>query len=243
MTDQSIRLPRFAQTPPAPCPYLRGQMERKVFTELVGEDAQSLNDALTQIGFRRSQNVSYKPSCEHCDACISVRVPVMGFAPSRSMRRISQRSADLRETGVPLDVSAEQFDLMRRYLAVRHADGGMAEMDLFEFAEMVEHSPVDSFVMEYRLAAPDGDGDGRLIAACLSDVLSNGLSMIYSFFDPAERRRSLGTHMILSHINLARRLGLGYIYLGYWIANCRKMDYKARFRPLEKLGPRGWIPF
>lgn len=213
-----------------------------MFTELVGDPAQALNDALTQIGFRRSQNVLYKPACDGCNACISVRIPVNQFAPTRSMRRILSRNDDLSKARAPLEISAEQFSLMRRYLAARHADGGMANMDIHEFSEMVEHSPVDSFVMEYRTRTDEGEA-GPLVAACLSDLMTDGLSMVYSFYDPDVRRRSLGTFMILTHVDLARRMGLHYVYLGFWIENCRKMAYKTRFRPLEMLGVEGWVPF
>lgn len=243
MTDQSVRLPRFVLTPPGPCPYVEDRIERKVFTELIGDNAQELNDALTQIGFRRSQNVLYKPACDECTACVSVRIPVKDFESGRGLRRIERRNDDLVEDTVSLEITAEQYGLMRRYLTARHFEGGMAQMDLHEFADMVERSPVDSFVMEYRRPAEGAEGDSQLVAACLCDVMEDGLSMVYSFFDPRIEGRSLGTYIILSHIKLARGLGLGYVYLGYWIDNCRKMAYKERFRPLEMLGPKGWVAF
>ncbi len=244
MTDQSIGLPNFSLTVPAPCPYLPDRRERKIFTQLIGENAQSLNDALTQVGFRRSQNVVYKPACDGCDACVSVRIPVDGFRPVRWMRRILRTNADLDVRASGLASTDEQFHLLRRYLKSRHPDGGMAEMDLYDFMEMVEASPVDTFIVEYRMPSTgEQPRYGDLVGACLTDMMSDGLSMVYSFYDPDQDRRSLGSYIILSHVELARRLRLPYVYLGYWIAGCRKMDYKARFRPLEMLTDDGWEPF
>jgi len=209
-------------------------MERKVFTRLAGDNPRSLNDALTHAGFRRSQGIAYKPACEQCHACVSVRIPVAHVTPSRWMRRISRRNDDLVAEIVSAMATEEQYALLKRYLDARHAGGGMADMDAFEYAVMVEDSPVETHLVEYRNKA------GDLVGACLTDVLSDGLSLVYSFFDPDLPERSLGSHMVLSQIDLARSLGLEFVYLGYWIEGCRKMVYKGRFRPLEGLGPEGW---
>lgn len=242
MTLQSNRFPRFYVTPAGPCPYLPGRVERKVFTELKGSDAQALNDALTLIGFRRSQNVAYRPACEDCQCCVSVRVRVDEFEPTRSMRRVIAKNKDLEMREAPAWASDEQFTLLKRYLRFRHPDGGMTHMDAIDFASMIESSPIDSRIMEYRLRPDEGGegGTGRLMAACLTDVLSDGLSLVYSFFDPEEKARGLGNYVVLSHVDYARSLGLPYVYLGYWIADCRKMAYKTAFQPLEKLTPDGW---
>ena len=243
MTDQSLSLPKFSLTAAAPCPYRPGQQERKIFTELFGPGAQGLNDTLTATGFRRSQNVAYRPACEACEACVSVRVPVASFVPSRSQQRVLSRNRTLSETFTEPVVDEEQFLLIRQYLESRHADGGMADMDLMDYANMVEASPVKSFLAQYRLPpSEENDFEGRLVAVCLADFLHDGLSLIYSFFDPALSARSLGTLMVLGQIGLAARLSLPYVYLGYWIEDCRKMAYKNRFRPLEFLGPEGWRP-
>jgi leucyl-tRNA---protein transferase len=242
LTDQSFQFPRFFVTAPAPCPYLDGQEERKVFTDLSAADAQDLNDALSRVGFRRSQSVAYRPACETCNACISVRVLAQEFKPNRSMRRTMSQNRDLKVTSMDAFATPEQFELMKKYLANRHSDGGMTEMDEFEYTEMVELSPVATSVVEYR--EPPGEHDnlqpGKLVAAVLTDVMSDGLSMVYSFFDPESKRISLGTTMILDHIERTRKAGLPYIYLGYWVKGSPKMDYKTRFKPYEKLGPRGW---
>ncbi|MCF4164285.1 arginyltransferase [Zavarzinia compransoris] len=237
MTEHpTVRFPYFFVTVPAPCPYLPGRMERKVFTRLNGDDPVGLNDALTHAGFRRSQGIAYKPACDGCQACVSVRVPVDRFTFSRNSRRIRTRNADLRLREVPPFATEEQFALLRHYLEARHPGGGMVEMDALDFAAMIEDSPIDTHVAEYR------DGDDQLLAACLVDRLADGLSLVYSFFDPDDETRSLGTNVVLSQIERARILGLPYVYLGYWIEGCRKMVYKARYQPLEGLGPDGWQP-
>lgn len=226
-------------TAPAPCPYLPGRQERKVFTELRGDEAGPLNDALSRVGFRRSQSVAYRPACESCSACISVRVVANEFKLSRNLRRVSERNQDLIVNMTDAIATREQYRLLKTYLSNRHPSGGMADMDFQEFADMVEHSPVDTRLFEYRLPGVDGQ-PGQLIACCLSDVLTDGLSMVYSFFDPAQTRRSLGTYIILHHITAAVERHQHYVYLGYWIEGSAKMDYKSRFKPLERLGPDGW---
>ncbi|TYB83498.1 arginyltransferase [Maritimibacter fusiformis] len=223
--------PQFYVTAPQPCPYLDGRMERKLFTALQGEQAAELNDALSKQGFRRSQNVLYRPSCTECSACLSARIRVADFKPSKSQRRAIRRNTDLtRRTRAPW-ATEEQYDLFRHYLDDRHADGGMADMDVFEFAAMIEETPIKSRVIEY--SAPDEDGGKSLAAVCLTDVLDDGLSMVYSFYDPARAGDSLGTYVILNHIDLAREAGLPYVYLGYWVPGSPKMAYKARFSALE----------
>ena len=238
-----FRFPRFFVTSPAPCPYLAGKTERKVFTELSGNSANELNDALGRIGFRRSQSVAYRPSCADCSACVSVRVCASEFVPSNSQKRNLRRNGDLVATACKPWATEEQYTLLRSYLASRHPDGGMADMDEQDFADMVEQTPVDSYMIEYREPAAD-DGKGRLVGCCLTDRQGDGLSMIYSFFDAGHpMREGLGTYIIADHIQRAAGAGLPYVYLGYWIEGSARMAYKARFRPLEKLGPDGWSRF
>ena len=238
-----FRFPRFFVTSPAPCPYLPGKTERKVFTELSGPHAGELNDALGRIGFRRSQSVAYRPSCLDCTACISVRVVASDFQPSTTHRKMIRRHADLEVTACKPWTTDEQYQLLRRYLRRRHPEGGMVEMDEGDFADMIEQSPVKTYVIEYREPS-QGGRPGRLVGACLTDQQADGLSMIYSFFEPDDPARpGLGTYIILDHIVRAGRAGLPYVYLGYWVENSRRMAYKARFRPLERLGPNGWHRF
>jgi arginyl-tRNA--protein-N-Asp/Glu arginylyltransferase len=244
LTEQPRDAPQFYLTAPSPCPYLEGQEERKVFTHLVGERAGELNDLLTHGGFRRSQSIAYRPACESCRACVSVRVSTADFAPSRNMRRIAERNADIiGEMRSPAPTS-EQYSVFRAYLDARHRNGGMADMTVLDYAMMIEDSHVETKLVEYRAQGPDsrinGRGAGALFGVALTDVLSDGLSMVYSFFDPDEGDRSLGTFMILDHIDRAHRMGLPYVYLGYWVPGSRKMDYKGRCLPQERLLPSGW---
>jgi arginyl-tRNA--protein-N-Asp/Glu arginylyltransferase len=244
VTQHSRDTPQFYLTAPSPCPYLPGREERKVFTHLVGERAPELNDILTHGGFRRSQSIAYRPACETCRACVSVRVVVEDFRPTRSMRRVAERNSDLvAEMRVPVPTS-EQYSVFRGYLDSRHRDGGMADMTVLDYAMMVEDSHVETRIVEFRRRGPDsrisGRGNGPLLGVALTDVLSDGLSMVYSFFDPDVGGRSLGTFIILDHIARARRLGLPYVYLGYWVKGSKKMDYKGRFLPQERLTGDGW---
>ena len=241
MTDQrTARLPQFFLTPGGPCPYLPGRIERKLFARLTGPFAQRLNEALTHSGFRRSQMIAYRPACDGCAACVSVRIVASEFVPSRGQRRISKRNADLLRHQLKGEATREQFALLRTYLDSRHAGGGMSDMGLFDYVAMVEETPVETHLVEYRRASQNGD-PSPLLACGLTDVLRDGLSMVYSFYHPGEIARSLGTHMILDHIAEARRRGLPYVYLGYWIEGSPKMQYKAKFAPLEALRPEGWV--
>lgn len=220
--------PQFYVTAPQPCPYLEGRMERKLFTALQGQNAQKLNDSLSQQGFRRSQNVLYRPSCADCSACLSARIDVSRFTPGRSQRRTIRRNANLDRKATSPWATEEQYELFRTYLDSRHAKGGMADMDVFEFAAMIEETPIRSRVVEY-LDKTSGD----LIAVSLTDVLTDGLSMVYSFYEPERHSDSLGTYMILDHVKIAQEAGLPYVYLGYWVPGSQKMGYKARFSGLE----------
>jgi leucyl-tRNA---protein transferase len=225
--------PQFYVTAPQPCPYLEGRMERKLFTALQGDQAQTLNDSLSKQGFRRSQNVLYRPSCAECSACLSARIRVADFLPSRTQRRILRRNARLLRNATTPWASEDQFALFRRYLDDRHATGGMADMDVFEFAAMIEETPIRSRVIEYTAPPPPGSRDRPLAAVSLTDVFDDGLSMVYSFYDPALSQDSLGTFLILDHVEIAREAGLPYVYLGYWVPGSRKMGYKAGFSAVE----------
>lgn len=238
-----VRFPRFFVTNPAPCPYLPGKTERKVFTELNGVHAPELNEALGRIGFRRSQNVAYRPSCADCKACVAVRIRTNGFEPNATQRRTIRRNSDLSVNACRPWSTNEQFALLRRYLDQRHPEGGMTGMDDFDYADMVEQTPVETHVVEYRLPGQYGRS-GDLIGACITDQQSDGLSMVYSFYEAeAEGRPGLGNFIIMDHILRARAAGLPYVYLGYWVEGAVRMQYKTRYRPLEKLTPEGWVDF
>ena len=225
--------PQFYVTAPQPCPYLDGRQERKLFTALPADNAARLNDALSKQGFRRSQNVLYRPSCAECTACLSARIRVADFQPSRSQRRALKRNSDLRREATSPWATEDQYALFRRYLDSRHSDGGMADMDIFEFAAMIEETPVKSRVVEYTALQGQADARRKLTAVCLTDVLDDGVSMVYSFYDPDRVGDSLGTYIILDHVEIARQAGLPYVYLGYWVPGSRKMGYKANFAAVE----------
>lgn len=240
MNTQATQSPQFYLTAPAQCPYLEEQRERKVFTHLAGPRASEMNDLLTQGGFRRSQNIAYRPACENCRACVSVRIVAGEFEMHRSMRRTVNHNSDIVGKDRPAHATAEQYDLFRTYLDSRHQRGGMADMSIDDYSVMVEETHVDTRLIEYRVTSGQQAEPGELIAVALTDIMSDGLSMVYSFFNPACEKRSLGSFMILDHIQRAQNLGLPYVYLGYWVKGSRKMDYKKRFQPQEHLTGHGW---
>ena len=245
MTEQRKHFPEFYVTAPQPCPYLPGRLERKLFTHLTHDKPPALVDNLLRGGFRRSQNIAYMPYCEGCQACVSVRVLVDAFEPTRSMRRVLDSNGDLVARRLEATPTSEQYALFRAYIDERHSDGGMADMTVLDYAMMVEDSIIDTFVTEYRLKpdplASTPSGRQPLVAGALCDRLSDGISMVYSFFEPDAFKRGLGTFMILDHIAHAKRLGLPYVYLGYWISGSTKMSYKRRFQPQQQLTANGWV--
>lgn len=220
-----------------PCPYIEGMMERKLFTHIAGERAEEINNNLTHAGFRRSQTIAYRPACDKCSACRSVRVAVNDFVPSRNMRKILNRNAAVTSAVLPPSASREQYDLLRRYLDTRHEDGGMSEMTVLDYMSMVEETSLKTNLIEYR------DAENKLVACLLVDEMRDGLSLVYSFFDPDMPMRSLGSYIILDQIARAKKIGLPHIYLGYLIEDCGKMSYKKRFKPLEILDEGGWQPY
>jgi leucyl-tRNA---protein transferase len=226
----------FFATAPLPCPYLPGLTERRLVTELSGRNANTFHDVLSQAGFRRSHCLAYVPVCRNCTACAAVRVRTMDFRPSRSQRRTRSANTDLISVEKPPLATEEQYEVFRRYQKERHADGEMARMTFFDYQTLIGDTPVDTRLIEYR------DRDQRLMGACLTDRMQDGYSAVYSFFDPDEERRSLGTWAILDLIDRARAESLPYVYLGFWIAASHKMAYKSRFQPLEAYTPEGWLP-
>jgi leucyl-tRNA---protein transferase len=240
VTEHKSNFPEFYITAPQPCPYLPGRLERKLFTHLTRDKPDFLIDNLLKGGFRRSQNIAYMPYCDACSACVPVRILVDEFNPKRSLKRIARANCDVTATRKDPAPSTEQYALFRGYIDARHADGGMAEMSVLDYSMMVEDSVVETFVTEYRV--PQGaNGGSELIGVSLCDRLSDGISMVYSFYDPDQSARSLGTYMILDQVEFARRLGLPFVYLGYWIEGSRKMRYKNRFQPQEHLTSKGWV--
>lgn len=225
---------QFYLTIPSPCPYLPGRMERKIFTQLDPLTGPHLNNYLTHAGFRRSQNVIYRPACETCRECRSLRIRTAEFTPSKSFRRIHNANVDLSLSIEEAFATEEQYTLLHRYLISRHHGGGMSEMDFMRYEMMFEECSAETEIIEYR------DKENTLIAAVLIDRLQDGLSMVYSFFEPTIKNRSLGNLMILDQIKRCQNQDLPYLYLGYWVEGSPKMDYKARFKPCEVLGSEGW---
>lgn len=235
MTYKPPRRPQFFYTTaPLPCPYVHGRIERKVVTEIAGPDADALHDRLSRAGFRRSHNIAYAPVCPACSACVPIRIVAHAFRPSGSLRRVARANAGLEGFEVPSRATAEQFALFQRYQNARHGDGDMASMSFYDFRAMVEDTPIETAMVEFR------DQEDTLAGACLIDRLSDGLSAVYSFFAPELARQSPGTYAILWLVERARQLGLPYVYLGYWVPESRKMAYKARFSPSEILANGGW---
>jgi arginine-tRNA-protein transferase len=237
MLHRAQRRPQFFYTTaPLPCPYLAGRTERKVVTELSGPEGEALHDRLSRAGFRRSHNIAYAPVCPGCQSCIPIRIVVDDFQPSRTQRRILRANAGVVAQEVPARATAEQFALFQRYQRARHRDGDMAAMGFYDYRAMVEDTPITTMLIEFR-EAPD-----RLIGACLTDWLKDGLSAVYSYFEPEHANRSLGTLAILQLVERARELGLPYVYLGYWVPQSAKMAYKAGFKPSEILTNGAWHP-
>ena len=235
MSYKPPRRPQFFYTTaPLPCPYVPGRIERKVVTEITGPESDSLHDRLSRAGFRRSHNIAYAPVCPACSSCLPIRIAVDGFTPDRSLRRIARANAGISGADVPARATAEQFQLFQRYQKQRHGDGDMATMSFYDYRAMIEDTPIETALTEFR------DADGRMVGGCLTDRLGDGLSAVYSFFAPELERQSLGTFAILWLIGRARAEGLPYVYLGYWVAESRKMAYKARFRPCEILVGGVW---
>ncbi|WIY53987.1 arginyltransferase [Devosia sp. YIM 151766] len=238
MTDQTPETTQLFLTAAMPCPYLPGRMERKLFTHLSGRRAAMLHQLLSDNGFRRSQNLIYRPACEECSACQSVRIVSQEFKANKRFRRVQRNNADIGVAVQPSVATLEQYDLFKRYLDARHEGGGMTQMSYQDYEYMVEDTPVQSVLVEYRLRELP---DQPLVAVALTDVMPNGLSMVYSFYDPDLADRSLGTFLILDHIEQVRSAGLHYVYLGYWVPDSPKMAYKGDYRPLEvQCGAQGW---
>jgi arginyl-tRNA--protein-N-Asp/Glu arginylyltransferase len=234
--DRTFAAPpqHFYRTASLPCPYVRGRTERKLVTELAGRDAAQFYNALSRAGFRRSHNLAYRPACAGCSACLPVRIPVADFTLTRSLKRIRNLNRDLRIRVAAPNVTVEQYRLFLRYQRLRHSESDMAAMTYGDYRAMVEDSPVATAMVELR------DDAGALRGACLTDVLDDGLSAVYSFYDPDDSKRGLGNLLVLALVDEAVRRHLPYVYLGYLIAESPKMAYKARFQPLEALHPEGW---
>jgi arginine-tRNA-protein transferase len=222
-----------------PCSYLDGPKARTLFVDPLARLDTATYQALVDQGFRRSGSHVYRPACRGCAQCVPVRIPVGDFQPNRSQRRNWDRNApDLRLVDTPAELDPRHFALYLRYLASRHPDGSMADDTSVESYRrfLVEPWGGTTHFLELRLA-------DQLVGVAVTDRLAHGLSAVYTFFDPELADRAPGTFAVLAQIELARSLGLPYLYLGYWIGTCRKMAYKDRFRPIEAWGEGNWRRF
>lgn len=224
---------QFYLTAPYPCSYLEGREARSQVAapaHLIGQTAYS---TLIHEGFRRSGHYTYRPHCHGCKLCVPVRVDVARFQPNRSQKRNFRQNQSLNATLLPLGFRDEDYELYRRYQRARHAGGGMDLDDSEQYTQFLLSSQVDTSLVEFR------DGE-RLVMVSVVDRVEDGLSAVYTFFDPDLEKRGLGTYAVLWQIELARRMQLPYVYLGYWIRESRKMAYKSSFRPLQGLVEGGW---
>ncbi len=225
---------KFYATQPHPCSYLPDEQATTLFLDPSQPMDVQVYAELSEMGFRRSGDHLYRPHCQRCSACIPARIPANALLPSRQQKRIIKRNGDLKVQAVRAGFTEEYYSLYATYIEKRHADGDMYPPSREQFNTFLVRDLPFSRFYEFRL-------DGRLLAVAVTDVLPNGLSAVYTFYDPNEERRSLGRYAILWQVAEAARLGLKAVYLGYWIKNCRKMNYKTEYRPIELLVSQRWI--
>lgn len=231
----STRPLRFFASTPYPCNYLPQRMAVSVYADPQVPPDTTLYSFLVDRGFRRSGALLYRPHCPGCDACIPIRIPVAQFRPNRSQRRAVSRNRDLQVRCTPPTFKPEHFALYRRYLALRHPGGGMDDPRPEDYMNFLSCAGLDTGFYEFR------ERD-RLLAVSVVDHLTTGLSAVYTFYEPMAEMRSVGTYTILWQIAEAQRRRLTWLYLGYWISECRKMSYKSRFQPFEMYRNGRWIP-
>lgn len=216
-----------------PCSYLIGYSAGSIFIDPKVPVTGELYGQLLEQGFRRSANHVYRPHCKACDACVPVRIPVQAFSATRSQQKIIRRNSDLTVHAVAAEFNEEHYALYQRYIEQRHADGDMYPPSIEQFTSFLTSELDFVCFYEFRLGT-------ELLAVAVTDVLPNGLSALYTFFAPEDQRRSLGRYAILWQIQESQRLGVEYLYLGYWIKDCQKMNYKTQYQPLEGFTDQAW---
>jgi arginine-tRNA-protein transferase len=224
---------QFFASPEHPCSYLADHTAKSIFVDPSLLLKQQHYSALATIGFRRSGNYVYRPHCQGCRACVPVRIPVEAFSPNRSQRRTLKANQDVELRLRPVEFDETHFAMYRRYMQHRHPGGGMDNDDPEAYRRVLSSYWATTELLEFRL-------DQQLLAVAVTDVLDDGLSAVYTFFEPDSPRRGLGTLAILQQIELARQRGLAFLYLGYWIAESQKMRYKRNFHPLQGYDGRHW---
>jgi len=221
----NTRHPKLYRSAPHPCPYIGD----KTASTLLLDPAHRMNAALfgelLKSGFRRSGASIYRPHCDGCRACVSVRVPAREYRPNRAQRRAAARNRDASSTMKPAAFEQEHFELYCRYQSWRHRGDLMDHSDPAQYRESMVHSPVETVFIEHRI-------QGRLAAVSVCDLPADGMSAVYTFFEPELRARSLGTYAIIKQLDYVRGMGLEWLYLGHWVAGCAKMEYKTNFRPI-----------
>ncbi|WP_027859811.1 arginyltransferase [Marinobacterium jannaschii] len=231
----NLRTLHFYATPEHDCSYLQDREAKTLFVDPQAIIAKDTYSQLSDLGFRRSGRHIYRPHCNDCQACISVRIPSTEFQPSRSQKRVLSKNSDIKIRVVTPQFNQEYYELYSRYISSRHADGDMYPPSAEQFNSFLVDGDQESCFIEMR------GPDNSLMAIAVTDYLENGLSAIYTFYDPDDTRRSLGTFAILAQIRHACHIGLPYVYLGYWVRECRKMSYKIAFRPSELLLDGHWV--
>lgn len=234
--DTSQQTLRFYASAPHTCNYLDNRTSISVFADPDATLSTSIYHKLAPLGFRRSGSGLYMPACTHCDQCIPARVVVRKFRRSRNQQRVWQRNRDITCTPLDIEFRQEHFELYSRYLSARHSGGGMENPTPEDYLGFLGSDWSDTLFLEFRV-------DGRLLGIAVTDCLPDALSSVYTFFDPVFAARSPGTLAILTQIEMARQLELDWLYLGYWIPDCRKMAYKNRFRPLQVFRNGVWEDF
>ncbi len=237
--NAKLELPKLFVSMPHQCSYLHDRIATTLFVDPDAVVSAQHYSLMTQLGFRRSGSLIYRPYCEGCRECLAVRVPVAAFQPNRSQRRVWKRNQDVLVNPTPAGFNEEHFAIYQKYQQTRHANSSMDSEDPDQYENFLFGAVANTEVLEFRIG-PDGGRDNALLAIAVIDKLEQGLSAVYTYFDPSESRRAPGVYSILYEIELAQKLKLPYVYLGFYIADSRKMNYKINYRPLEAFDGKEW---